>query len=150
MQLSPHFTFEELTSTGQTAMQAKNREEAKAKLPALTALAEMLEAVRAHFGKPLKVNSAFRGPSVNAAVGGSKTSQHMLGEAADFSVVGVDDADVHRWICTASGLKFGQCILERPPGKSWVHLSLGAPWRPAAKCGQALTFNGKDYLPWKA
>ena len=149
MQLSPHITFEELTSTGQTAMQAKNREEAKAKLPALTALAEMLEAVRAHFGKPLKVNSAFRGPSVNAAVGGSKTSQHMLGEAADFSVVGVDDGEVHRWICTASGLAFGQCILERPPGKSWVHLSLGAPWRPTTKSGQALVFNGKDYLPWK-
>jgi zinc D-Ala-D-Ala carboxypeptidase len=148
--LSPHFTFDELTSTGHANLQAKNREEAKAKLPALTALAEMLEAVRAHFGKPLKVNSAFRGPSVNAAVGGSKTSQHMLGEAADFSVVGVDDAEVHRWICTASGLKFGQCILERPPGRSWVHLSLGAPWRPAAKCGQALTYNGKDYLPWKA
>lgn len=150
MNLSPHFTFEELTATGQTAMQARNREEAKAVLPALTALAEMLEAVRGHFGRPLKVNSAFRGPSVNAAVGGSKTSQHMLGEAADFSVVSVDDAEVHRWICTASGLKFGQCILERPPGRSWVHLSLGAPWRAAAKCGQALTFNGKDYLPWKA
>lgn len=46
MNLSPHFTFEELTATGQSAMQAKNREEAKAVLPALTALAQMLEADR--------------------------------------------------------------------------------------------------------
>jgi len=147
--LSPHFTFEELTRTGQTSLQDKNREEAKAFMPQLTELAQMLEVIRAHFGKPLKINSAFRGQAVNAATpGSSKTSQHMKGEAADIEIPGVDDADLHRWICKESGLKFGQCILERPPGKSWVHVSIYGT-RDPKRCNEALTFDGKSYNPYK-
>ena len=149
MNLSPHFTFDELTRTGQSSLQAKNREEAKAFTGSLVQLANMLEVIRAHFGKPLKVNSAFRGQAVNAGTpGASKTSQHMLGEAADIEIPGVDDADLHRWICTQSGLKFGQCILERPPGRSWVHVSICGT-RDLKRCNEALTFDGKSYKPWK-
>jgi uncharacterized protein YcbK (DUF882 family) len=149
MNLSPHFTLEEMTRTGQTSLQAKNREEAQAFLPALTELAQLLEVVRAHFGKPLKINSAFRGPAVNSATpGSSKTSQHMKGEAADIEIPGVDDAELHRWICKESGLKFGQCILERPPGKSWVHVSICGT-RDPKRCNEALTFDGKSYNPYK-
>ncbi len=143
MNLTPHFTFEEMTVTGKTALQAKNREEAQAFIKPLTQVAEMLEVIRAHFGKPLKVNSGFRGAAVNAATpGASKTSQHMKGEAADFEIPGIDDAEVHRWIVKDSGIKFGQCILERPPGMSWIHISIGTG------C-QALTFDGKSYKPFK-
>jgi len=149
MNLSPHFTLEELTRTGQTALQATNRQEAGKYIASLTQLAAMLEVIRAHFGRPLKVNSAFRGQAVNAATpGASKTSQHMLGEAADIEIPGVDDADLHRWICTQSGLKFGQCILERPPGRSWVHVSICGT-RDPKRCNEALTFDGKSYKPWK-
>lgn len=149
MNLSPHFTFEELTRTGQASLQDKNREEAKAFMPQLTELAQMLEVIRSHFGKPLKINSAFRGQAVNAATpGSSKTSQHMKGEAADIEIPGVDDAELHRWICKESGLKFGQCILERPPGKSWVHVSICGT-RDPKRCNEALTFDGKSYNPYK-
>ena len=147
MNLSPHFTFDELTRTGQSALQAKNREEAKAYMQALTDLAAMLEVIRAKFG-PIRVNSGFRGPAVNAAVGGSATSQHSKGEAADIGC-GVSDAELHRWIVTQSGLKFGQCILEQPPGRSWVHISLGAPYRDAKRCGESLKFDGKAYTALK-
>jgi zinc D-Ala-D-Ala carboxypeptidase len=145
--LTPHFSFEELTRTGQSALQDKNRQEAQAYLPRLKALAEMLEVIRAKFG-PVKVTSAFRGPSVNAAVGGSKSSQHLVGEAADIGC-GVSDEELHKWIVTESGLKFGQCILEKPPGKSWVHISLGAPYRDPKRCGESLYFDGKTYTPKK-
>lgn len=149
MNLSPHFTFEELTRTGQTSLQAKNREEAKAFMSSLTELAAMLEVIRTHFGKPVKVNSAFRGLAVNSATpGASKTSQHMKGEAADIEIPGVDDAELHRWIVKESGLKFGQCILERPPGRSWVHVSICGT-RDPKRCGEALTFDGKTYSPYK-
>ena len=149
MNLSPHFTLDELTRTGQTALQATNRQEAGKYIASLTQLAAMLEVIRAHFGRPLKVNSAFRGQAVNAATpGASKTSQHMLGEAADIEIPGVDDAELHRWICTQSGLKFGQCILERPPGRSWVHVSICGT-RDSKRCNEALTFDGKSYKPWK-
>lgn len=147
MNLSPHFTFDELTRTGQTALQAKNREEAKQYMKALTDLAEMLEVIRAKFG-PVKVTSAFRGPSVNSAAGGSKSSQHLVGEAADIGC-GVSDEVLHKWIVTESGIKFGQCILEKPPGKSWVHVSLGAPYRDPKRCNESLYFDGKSYTPKK-
>jgi hypothetical protein len=148
MNLSPHFTFDELTRTSQTALQDRNREEAQAYVAQLTLLAELLEVIRTHFGRPLKVNSGFRGPAVNAATpGSSKTSQHMRGEAADITIPGVDDADLRRWIVRESGLKFGQCILERPPGRSWVHVSICGTRDPKS-CGQALTFDGAAYHPY--
>lgn len=147
MNLSPHFTFDELTRTGQTALQAKNREEAKQYMKALTDLAAMLEVIRAKFG-PVKVTSAFRGPSVNAAAGGSKSSQHLVGEAADIGC-GVSDEELHKWIVTESGLAFGQCILEKPPGKSWVHISLGKGYRDPKRCLESLYFDGKTYTPKK-
>lgn len=148
--LSDNFTFGEMTRTGQTALQDKNRQEAEAVMPALEALCKtLLQPVRNHFGA-VKVHSCFRGPAVNAAVGGSKTSQHMTGQAVDFSVPGKTLEEVFRWIVKESGLKFGQAILEgKEPGKpTWIHLSLGAPWRPNSN-GQALTFDGKSYAPWK-
>jgi hypothetical protein len=149
MNLSAHFTFDELTRTSQTALQAKNREEAQAFIKPLTELAALLEVIRTHFGKPLSVNSGFRGASVNAGTpGASKTSQHMKGEAADIEIPGIDDAELHRWIVKDSGLKFGQCILERPPGKSWVHVSIRGTRDPKS-CQQALTFDGKSYNPYK-
>ena len=147
--LSAHFSLEELTRTSRSELLEQNRREANAYLPALRALAAMLEVPRAHFGRPMKINSGFRGPALNAATpGASPTSQHSLGQAADIEIHGVDDAELHRWIVTKSGLIYGQCILERPPGKSWVHLSLGEPWRDARKSRQALTFDGKSYKAW--
>lgn len=148
--LSPNFTFAEMTRTGQTALQDKNRQEAEAVLPALEALCKtLLQPVRDHFGV-VKVHSCFRGPAVNAAVGGSKTSQHMVGQAVDFSVPGKTLEEVFSWIVKESGLKFGQAILEgREPGKpTWIHLSLGEPFRKTNN-QQALTFDGKSYAPWK-
>ena len=150
MNLSAHFTFDELTRTGQTALQAVNRQEAQACMGALTALATtVLEPIRTKFGA-VRINSAFRGPAVNTAVGGSKTSQHMSGQAADIVVPGVALEEVFRWIVKESGIPFGQAILEGPGGKvSWIHVSLGEPYRPLAKSRQALTWDGKTYAPWK-
>jgi len=144
VKLSDHFTFEELTATSQTALQGVNRTEAMRHLPTLTSLAtDLLEPIRTHFGKPLIVHSGFRGPALNTAIGGSKTSQHMKGEACDFHIEGVSLQDTFDWIKKHSGLKWGQLIKE--PG--WIHISLGSPWRPVSLCGQTLSFDGKTYHP---
>jgi hypothetical protein len=149
MQLSPHFTFDEMTRTGQAHLQAANREEAQRFIPQLTAVCTMLlEPVRLKFG-PVKINSGFRGLSVNTAIGGSKNSQHMKGEAADFVVPGHGLEDVFRWIVTESEIVFGQAILEgRTPTPTWIHLSLGAPYRSASSSGQVLRFDGRRYTKW--
>jgi hypothetical protein len=152
MNLSPHFTFEEMTKTGQSSLQAANREEAKAVIKSLTDLCTILmEPIRAKFG-PVSVHSGYRGLSVNTAIGGSKTSQHMKGEACDFHCPGATLDQVMKWICTESNLPFGQVILEgRSPDKppTWIHISLGHPYRSAKDCGQKLVFNGVKYSEWK-
>lgn len=146
MTLTPHFSFEELTRTGQSALQEANRREARDYIDKLKQVAEMLEVIRAKFGA-VRVNSGFRGPAVNQAVGGSSSSQHSKGEAADIVCPSTTVDELHRWIVVESGLKFGQCILEKPAGSAWVHISLGAPYRDPKKCGESLYFDGKTYTP---
>lgn len=151
--VSKHFSWAELTRTGSTELQAINRQEAEQYRAALMALATtILEPIRAKFG-PIKINSAFRGASVNAKVGGSKTSQHLKGEAADIVAPSVTVEELHRWIVTESGLPYGQCILEKTaPARpfSWVHVSLGEPWRKDTLCRQALVYDGAGhYTTWE-
>ena len=148
MNLSPHFTLAELTRTSSGLANVPTDAEVKA-LEALCAT--LLEPVRAKFG-PVSIHSGYRGPAVNAKIGGSKTSQHMRGEAADFHCPGATLETVMRWIVTESNLHYGQVILEgHTAGEpTWIHLSLGTPWRLGSACMQALTFDGKGYHPYKA
>lgn len=88
---------------------------------------KILEPVRAHFGKPVQINSSYRSPLVNKAVGGSKTSQHSNGEAVDFEIPGISNKVVADWV--ADNLEFDQVILEFYNAKDgansgWVHASI--------------------------
>jgi uncharacterized protein YcbK (DUF882 family) len=149
MTLTEHFSFEELTRTRQVELQDANRKEARDYFDKLKLVAEMLEVIRAKFGA-VRVTSGFRGPALNAATkGASVTSQHSKGEAADFVCPSVTVDGLHRWIVVESGLPFGQCILEKPPGSAWIHISLGAPYRDPKRCGESLAFDGKSYTPKK-
>jgi zinc D-Ala-D-Ala carboxypeptidase len=116
----------------------------------LRALCEnVLQKVRDHYGKGVKVNSAYRSPESNAAVGGSKTSDHCKGMAADIEIPGVANADLAQWIM--DNLDYTQLILEfyTPgiPDSGWVHVS----YDPANLKKQELTATkvaGKtQYLP---
>ena len=105
---------------------------------------KVLQPVRDHYGKGVKVNSGYRHPEVNAKVGGSKTSDHCKGQAADIEIPGVANADLAKWI--AENLDFTQVILEfytqGIPDSGWVHVS----YDPANLKKQTLTAvkqNGK-------
>ena len=139
--LSEHFSFDELTGSNKFPdLVEKNRFEAAAFTDKLGQLCrDLLEPIRAQFG-PVVVTSGYRCPALNAAIGGVETSQHAIAEAADFIVPGRDLDTVFDWI-RCSNLEFGQVILE--PG--WIHLSLGVPYRPDAKCHEILIYDGHTY-----
>lgn len=150
MDLSSHFGFNELTVTSNAQLQEFNRERAKDFLPALAALAELLEEVRLMTG-PLRIHSGFRAPELNAITpGSSPKSQHMIGQAADFSLVrdwSPEGVATLFAVCreALSSSEFGQLIHEQKGGASWVHLSLGAPWRDPARCREVLTMKDGKY-----
>ena len=91
----------------------------------LTHLAiHILQPVRDKFGV-ITINSGDRSPALNAKVGGSKTSQHCNGQAADFESFSTPNPDLAKWI--ANNLEFDQLILEFydgvNPNSGWVHCS---------------------------
>ena len=118
MNLSPHFTLEELTITDHREFDnTPNASE----IANLTRLADFLEQVReAVGGKPVMVNSAFRSKQVNDAVGSKDTSQHRLGCAADIRVPGMTPDQVVKAIM-AAGLAYEQLIREFD---RWTHISI--------------------------
>jgi putative chitinase len=118
MNLSEHFTFEELTITDHREFDnIPNVEETEN----LIRLAEFLEQVKEVLGgKPIMVNSAFRSEAVNNAVGSRNTSQHRIGCAADIRVPGMTPDEVVKAVI-ASGIGYDQIIREFD---RWTHISV--------------------------
>lgn len=150
--LSPHFSLAELTVTSQPFPNVPG----PAETAALTALAvHVLEPVRAHFGRPVRVNSGYRSAKVNAAVGSSATSQHRHGEAGDIEIDGVSNADLACYI--RDNLAFDQVILEAhrkgEPNSGWVHVSYSARSKRGGSKGvnsvltMTLGSHGTTYTP---
>ena len=118
MNLTEHFTLEELTHTDHRQFDNTPNE---AEMANLQRLAEFLEKVKAVLGgKPIMINSAFRSKQVNDAVGSRDSSQHRLGCAADIRVPGMTPNEVVKTLI-ASGLGFDQVIREFD---SWTHISI--------------------------
>lgn len=126
MNLSPHFTLAELTLSQWAARNGVNNDpssqiNAASLMHNLRRLANALEIVRYALGCPVNVSSGYRAPEVNRAVGGSATSAHVIGLAADFtSPFGTPHAIIKRLLEVPS-LEFDQLIHEY--GR-WVHIGL--------------------------
>jgi len=126
MKLSENFSLAEMVKSETALRQGLDNTPGDAEIANLKRLAEnVLQPVREAYGKGVKVNSGFRHPDVNAAVGGSRTSDHCKGMAADIEIPGVANADLAEWI--KDNLEFTQLILEfyTPgiPDSGWVHVS---------------------------
>lgn len=139
MQLSKHFHLREFTRSQTAARRGIDNQPGPVAVDALAVLCEsLLEPVRRNFGRPVVVNSGYRSALLNRAIGGARTSQHMLGEAADIEIPGLSNARVAQWI--AANLAFDQLILEAhvpgDPASGWVHVSV-AQGRPPRR--QVLT-----------
>ena len=85
----------------------------------------VLQKVRDHYGKVVSVSSGYRSPELCVAIGSSVNSQHAKGQAADFEVYGLSNAELCKYI--AENLDFDQLILEYhnigEPNSGWIHCS---------------------------
>lgn len=124
MNLTAHFTLDELTHTDHRNLDNTPNEN---ELANLQKLAEFLETVKTVLGgKPIMVNSAFRSKAVNDAVGSKDTSQHRIGCAADIRVPGMTPDAVVKAIINA-GIGYDQVIREFD---RWTHISIPATGTP--------------------
>ena len=140
MQLSRHFTLEELTVSQEAARRGLDNTPDAETIENLKRLAILLEEIRLLLGPPIIVSSGYRSPKVNSIVGGSSNSAHKYGLAADFTCPGY--GSVYE-VCMAirdSGIVYDQLILEFG---AWVHIGLSDEPRR-----QNLSiFKGTGYLP---
>lgn len=140
MKLSKYFSLEELTHSATAQRLGLENSPTVRELANLMRLAAVLEDVRRVLGhRPILVSSGFRSEAVNKAVGGSATSAHRLGLAADFTCPTFGTPLATCEAIAASGIHFDQLIHEQG---LWVHLGLAQ----GAARGQLLTFDGTRYL----
>ena len=118
--LSEHFPLEELTfSATAQRKQIDNKPPAEV-LENMKRLAAGLEEVRAALGnKPMRINSGYRSPKLNRAVGGARLSAHMAGYAADFVCPDFGSPLKIVKALAATGIQFDKLIQEG----TWVHIS---------------------------
>ena len=138
-----YFTWSELTTTSKNLDNTPTPEAAD-NLRALTA--NLLDPLRERLGRPLGVNSGYRSPVVNAAVGGSKTSQHMTGEAVDLEPpAGFSSIEFAQYVLD-SGLPVDQVIWYDKARGGHTHVSFSHKRNRRQTLHAAAGSSG--YEPW--
>ena len=125
-QLSKNFSLAEMTHSNTAISKGLDNTPSADIIANLQILIDnVLQPIRDKLGKSIKINSGYRSPAVNASVGGSITSDHCKGQAADIEVAGMANGDLAKWI--VENFKFTQIILEfytqGIPDSGWVHVS---------------------------
>lgn len=116
-----HFTIEEMTESSTAKAKDIDNTPSQEILAKLQKLIEaILDPLREWYGKPIRVNSGYRCEALNEAIGGSKTSQHCLGEAADITA-GSKEENKKLFEYIKDNLLFDQLINESD--FSWIHVS---------------------------
>lgn len=125
VQLSKHFKLSEFTRSATASAKKIDNTPSLEVVSNLQQLCiHVLEPLREHFNCPITINSGYRSPILNKAVGGVKTSQHMTGEAADIHLPST--AIGRKWFTWLMDQDFDQLILEKstPTNTSyWIHVS---------------------------
>ena len=124
--LSQNFTLEDFTHSDVAVRKGIDNTPNAEALANLAELALTLEKVRDLLGVPIHINSGYRGPKVNAAVGGSSTSAHMTGQAVDFTAPAFGTPQGIAIEIAASDIAFDQLIVEFG---SWCHLGIRGDMR---------------------
>lgn len=148
MKLSPNFDLSEFTESPEALELGIDNTPNALQVSRLQSLCDnVLTLVRIRFNKPVHILSGFRCPALNTAVGGEDTSQHKLGEAADFVIPGIRNDDI--WQFIVDNLSFDQLIAEKlrqdDGNAGWIHVSHK---KDGKQRGEALSFLGDGvYVP---
>lgn len=133
MELSRYFTLDELTHSDTAARERIPNRPGTIEIAALRALCTaVLDPLREAVGRPIKVNSGYRGPALNQRIGGATSSQHLHGQAVDIQSPGTAVLDLFKMVIQL-GLPFDQVIYEAQNASTkWVHVS----HKPGANRGE--------------
>ena len=106
---------------------------------------KIFEPLRKWVGGPIRINSFYRGPELNKAIGGSSKSQHCKGQAMDIDDTGCHktNAEMYAWI--KDNVDFDQMIWEfgNNENPNWVHVSYVSPEKNRNRCLKAYKEKGK-------
>jgi zinc D-Ala-D-Ala carboxypeptidase len=126
MELAPNFKLAEFTRSATADRLGIDNTPNARQVQALQALSsDVLQPIRDAVGVPVRITSGYRSPELNAAVNGSTSSQHMKGEAADFTVEGYTAKELADLV-QELGLEFDQLITYVPSRGGHVHVSYKA------------------------
>ena len=146
MQLSENFSLNELTKSQTATRKGIDNTPSGDEKENLKSLSiHILQKIRNHYERPVRVTSGYRSPELCEAIGSSAKSQHAKGEAADFEISGVDNFDLAIWI--SKNLDFDQLIsefyVEGDGDSGWVHCSYKADGTNRKQCLTAFKDKGK-------
>lgn len=138
VRITKNFTLEELYASDTARAKGINNRPTTEAIGNLTRLAYcLLQPLRDKLGKPIIITSGYRSPALNKAVGGTPTSQHSKGEAADLYSPGMTIKELYNFV-KSSGLEYDQMIEEG----TWLHLS----YRKGHNRKENLLYRNKRYI----
>jgi hypothetical protein len=153
MQLSEHFELAEFIRSSTAKRAGISNMPTDAHLENIKLLCEkVLEPIRVHFARPIILSSGYRSAALNRAVGGSSSSQHCSGEAADIDMEGTNITNAQIFNHIKDNLEFDQLIWEfgTTSNPDWVHVSYESNGRQRKQILRAVKKNGAtSYLPYK-
>ena len=146
MSISKHISYKEgVYSRTATRLGIKNNPNAEQMENMIAIAEEVFEPLRAYVGGPIKINSFFRSPELNKAIGGSGKSQHCHGQAIDLDDTFGRCTNAEMFEFIKNNLDFDQIIWEfgDETNPDWVHVSYVSPEQNRNRCLQAYKENGK-------
>jgi len=129
--MSPHFSLGEAVHSDTALRLGLSNTPPQDVLANMNVAAGRLEAVRSYLAQPMFIDSWYRSPAVNQAVGGAHNSAHIDGWAIDFTCPAFGDPEAIVKFLIATGIKFDQLIVEGAANghTGWVHISFAPAMR---------------------
>jgi hypothetical protein len=155
MKLSEHLSLSEVTRSESAKRKGISNMPTEAHIANFKLLAEkVFEPIRTHFRCPIIISSGYRSKELNAAIGGSATSEHCSGQAIDIDMDGTPNGVTNRMVFDyiKDNLDFNQLIFEFGDAQNpdWVHVSYSATGNQRKQILRASRVNGKTtYSPYK-